>query len=377
MSASFSQHASGVKVAVSNGIPPPNFPLPLPDNPDIITANLLLLIGQTPNPRLKFIYQLLIKHIHAFVKETNLSTDEWMAAIKFLTQVGQTCTPLRQEMILLSDVLGVSALVDSLNNPVEGGATENSVLGPFFTDDAQDVELGGSIASEGKGEYMYVEGRVLTTEGEPITDAVIETWEADHNGMVSIAPIHISITTHSPSRSGFYDTQYADRTHPDCRGRLRTTKDGRFGYRAIVPQSYPIPGDGPVGELLISQGRHNMRPNHLHMMVDAPGYHKLITALYPEGCRYLESDTVFGVKKSLVVVCCRVSLNVFELFTVVGQKMDQIDDDEEARKRGFPKGGSFKLLKHDIVLLTEEQSRLIRKQATSESEQPYLQNKDN
>ena len=137
----------------------------------------------------------------------SLSTDEWMAAIEFLTRAGQTCTPLRQEIILLSDVLGVSALVDSLNNPVVGGATENSVLGPFYTDDAEDgeswrtfttppqpyhtsVEFGGSIASEGKGEYMYVEGRVLTTEGEPIADAVIETWEADHNGMASIGCTH-------------------------------------------------------------------------------------------------------------------------------------------------------------------------------------------
>jgi len=220
---------------------------------------------------------------------------------------------------------------------VEGG-TENSNLGPFYTDDAEDVEFGGSIASEGKGEYMYVEGRVLTTEGEPIADAVIETWEADHNG--------------------FYDTQYADRTHPDCRGRLHTAKDGSFGYRAVVPRAYPIPGDGPVGELLISQGRHNMRPNHIHMVVEAPGYHKLVTALYPEGCDYLTSDAVFGVKKSLVV------------------NVDQVNDDGEARKRGFPKGGSFKLLKRDIVLLTEEQSHLIRQQVTSQSEESYLQDKD-
>ncbi|KAI9569866.1 aromatic compound dioxygenase [Boletus coccyginus] len=309
-----------VKSAVSNGIPPPSFPLPLPDSPDIITANLLLLVGQTPNPRNKFIYQHLVKHLHAFVKETKHAP---------------LCV---KEMILLSDVVGVSALVDSLNNPVMGGATENSVLGPFYTDDAEDVEFGGSIASEGKGEYMYVEGRVLTTEGEPIPDAVIDTWETDQHG--------------------FYDTQYVDRTHPDCRGRLRTTKDGNFGYRAIVPLAYPIPGDGPVGKLLISQGRHNMRPNHLHMMVEAPGYHKLITALYPEGCNYLASDAVFGVKQSLVV------------------KLEQIDDDKEARKRGFPKGGPFKLLKYDFVLLTEEQSRAVLQQASNKSEELYLQDKD-
>ncbi|KAN0084096.1 Intradiol ring-cleavage dioxygenase [Tylopilus felleus] len=335
----FDQTQDSAKPAVSNGIPPPTFTLPLPAGPDIITANLLLLIGQTPNPRLKFIYQLLVQHLHAFVKESNLSTDEWMAAIQFLTRIGQTCTPLRQEMILLSDVLGVSALVDSLNNPVSGGATENSVLGPFYTDDAEDIDFGGSIASEGKGDYMYVEGRVLTTEGKPIEGAIIDTWEADSNG--------------------FYDTQYADRTRADCRGRLHTGKDGSFGYRAIVPPAYPIPGDGPVGELLVSQGRHNMRPNHLHMIVEAPGYHQLITSLYPEGCPYLGSDSVFGVKKSLVV------------------KLEQVDDDAEARKRGFPKGGSFKLLKRDIVLLTEEQSRTMRQQARSESEAGYLQVKDN
>ncbi|KAF8556840.1 aromatic compound dioxygenase [Imleria badia] len=337
--ADFNQTRDNVQAAVSNGIPPPSFPLPLPDSPEIITANLLLLVGQTPNPRLKFIYQLLVKHLHDFVKETSLSTEEWMAAIEFLTRVGQKCTPLRQEMILLSDVLGVSALVDSLNNPVVGGGTENSVLGPFLTDDAEDIEFGGSIASEDKGEYMYVEGRVLTTEGEPIAGAVIDTWEADQNG--------------------FYDTQYSDRAHPDCRGRLHTATDGSFGFRAIVPPAYPIPGDGPVGELMISQGRHNMRPNHLHMLVEAPGYHKLITSLYPEGCKYLTSDAVFGVKKSLVV------------------KLEQVDDDARARERGFPKGGSFKLLKHDIVVLTEEQSRLRRQQLISESEETYSQVKDN
>ncbi|KAF9237387.1 aromatic compound dioxygenase [Melanogaster broomeanus] len=335
----FDQTRDNVKAAVSNGISPPNFELPISDSPDSITANLLKLVAQTPNPRLKFIYQLLVQHIHAFIKETNLSTDEWMAAITFLTSVGQKCTSSRQEMVVLSGVLGVSALVDSLNNPVGWGATENCVQGPFYTEDAEELELGDSIASEGKGEYMYVEGRVLTTEGEPIPNAVIETWEADRNGT--------------------YDIQYADRTRPDCRGRLRTQGDGSFGYRAVVPPPYAIPGDGPVAQLLISQGRHNTRPNHLHMIVKAPGYRKLVTALYPEGCDYLSSDPVFGVKKSLVV------------------KLEQVDDDEEARRRGFPRGGSFKLLKHDIVLLTEEQSRALKDGVINKSEEPHVHtNKD-
>ncbi|KAF8834390.1 aromatic compound dioxygenase [Paxillus ammoniavirescens] len=305
--------------SVPNGIPPPSFHLPLPDTPEIITANFLKVLGQTSsNPRLRSIYQLLVQYLHAFVKETKLSTDEWIAAIEFLTRVGQTCTPARNEMSNLSAVLGVTALVGFLNNPVTGGATENSLLGPYFTDDAEDIEVGDSIASEGKGEYMYVEGRVLTTTGEPIPDAIIETWEADHN--------------------------VCCRTHPDCRGRLRTMKNGSFGYRAVVPRAYPVPSDGPVGELLMSQNRHNMRPIHLHMVFAAPGYHKLVTALYPDHCVYLKSDPVFGVRTSLVV------------------KLEQVDNDEEARKRGFPKGGSFKLLKHDIVLLTEEQWTLVKEQ---------------
>lgn len=308
--------------ATSNGIPTPSFDLPLPDRSDIITANVQKLTEQAPNPRHRFIFKALIKHLHQFVNETSLTTDEWMAAIEFLTRIGQKCTSLRQETILLSDVLGVSALVDALNNPVAGGATENSVLGPFFTEDAADVDFGESIASEGKGEYMYVEGRVLTTDGQPIPNAVIDTWETDADG--------------------FYDTQYANRSHPDCRGRLRTDDDGKFGYRAVVPVAYPIPGDGPVGELLLLLGRHNMRPNHLHVVVEAPGFHKLVTAFYPEGCDFLRSDCVFGVKKSLVV------------------SLKDVVDDEEARKRGFPRGGSFKLLQYDIVLLTEDQSATMR-----------------
>ncbi|KIJ14709.1 hypothetical protein PAXINDRAFT_12534 [Paxillus involutus ATCC 200175] len=320
------QTQEAARLTVPNGIPPPNFELPLPDsdNPDIITENLLKLVEQTPNPRLRFIYKLLIQHIHAFVKETKLSPDEWIAAVEFMTRVVHSGTPPRSRMRNLGSVLGVTALIRFLNNPVMEGATETSLLGPYYTDDAEDMEVGDSIASEGKGEYMYVEGRVLTTAGEPIPDATIVTWEADEHGL--------------------YDLQYSDRTHPDCRGRFRTMKDGSFGYRAIVPQPYPLESGGPIGELLMSQGRHNMRPIHLHVIVEAPGYHQLVTALYPDHCIYLRSDPVFGVKKSLVV------------------KLEQVDDDAEARKRGFPKGGSFKLLKYDIVLLTEEQWALVNEQ---------------
>ncbi|KAG6336171.1 hypothetical protein ID866_2909 [Astraeus odoratus] len=169
--------------AMSNGIPP-RFDLPLPDRAEIITANVLKLAEETPNPRLRFVLQALIKHLHNFVNETNLETEEWMAAIQFLTRAGQMCTPSRQEVAVLSSVLGVTALVNSLNNPVRGMATESTLLGPFFTDDTTNIENGESIASEGKGEYMYVKGRVLTTEGKPIPDAIIDAWEADSDSRV-------------------------------------------------------------------------------------------------------------------------------------------------------------------------------------------------
>jgi len=300
-------------VAVSNGIPAPEFDLPIPDTPEVITANALKLIA-AKSPRETFVFDKLITHLHQFVTETNITTEEWMHAIQFLTRVGQNCTPIRQEFILLSDILGVSALVDALNNRGAANATESSVFGPFWTDDAPDVQQGESIASEGKGDYMYVEGRVLTTDGKPIPNAVIDTWEADSNG--------------------FYDTQYKDRT-VDCRGRLRSDQDGKYGYRAVVPTAYPVPGDGPVGELLVRLGRHNMRPNHIHLMIEAPGFRKLTTAVYPEGDVWLKSDSVFGVKKSLVVT------------------FKDVNSVSEARKRGFPTGDSFKLLEFDIILEEE------------------------
>jgi len=314
--------------AVSNGIPPPNLDLPYPDRPELITQNLLKLTELCPDERRKYIFKNLITHIHHFINETSITTEEWMSTIQFLTRTGQTCTPLRQEFILLSDVLGISALVDALNNPPVSGGTESSVLGPFFTEDAPDVNNGDSIASEGKGEYMYVEGQVIDTHGKPVPNALIETWETDE--------------------FGFYDTQYPGREKPDCRGRLRTDKDGKYGYRAVVPVAYPIPGDGPVGELLLTLNRHNMRPNHLHLMIEAPGYQTLTTALYPEGDGWLSSDAVFGVKKSLVV------------------SLKDVDNEQQARQCGFPHGSHFKLLKQDIVLVPVSESKAAREQYARE-----------
>ncbi|KAI0721636.1 aromatic compound dioxygenase [Cerioporus squamosus] len=334
--------------ALYNGVPKPPFELSYPDNPDAITDNLVKLVDMAPNARDRFLLKNLITHLHAFVKETSLTTDEWMKAIRFLTSVGHTTTNIRQEFMLLSDVLGVSALVDAINFPPGHGGTESTIIGPFHTDDAPDnefpslyvphptshrgyciVERGESIASEGKGEYMHVEGRVLSTDGTPIPNGTIESWETDSEG--------------------YYDTQYVNREKADLRGRLRTDQDGYFGFRAIVPVAYPIPGDGPVGQLLLATGRHNMRPNHIHLIVEAPGFRKLITMFYPEGDTWLESDAVFAVKRSLVV------------------KLQEVNDEAEARKRGFPKGSSFKLLQRDIILVPEKHAES-NEEKTLESE---------
>jgi protocatechuate 3,4-dioxygenase beta subunit len=150
-------------------------------------------------------------------------------------------------------------------------------------------------------------------------------------------------------RAGFYDTQYSERDHPDCRGRLRSDAQGRYGYRAVVPVAYPIPGDGPVGELLLKLGRHNMRPAHLHLRIDAPGFNQLTTALYPSGDAWITSDAVFGVKRSLVV------------------DLHEVNDAEEAKKRGFKHGKPFKLLTFDLVLARPEESAAAREELAREN----------
>ncbi|KAJ7498093.1 intradiol ring-cleavage dioxygenase [Mycena galericulata] len=299
----------------------------LPENLDMsaesITENVHAMNANCPDERTKFIFKNLVDHLHNFVRETSITTEEWMTAIEFLTATGQKCTDLRQEFILLSDALGVSALVDSMNNAKPQGATEGTVLGPFFTTDALEFENGESIASEGKGDYMWVEGKVLDTKGNPIPNCLIDTWETDGHGL--------------------YDNQYSQRGGPDCRGRLHTAEDGSFFFRAVVPVSYPIPGDGPVGQLFNALGRHTYRPAHLHMMLEAPGFEKLITALYFKGDPYLTSDAVFGVKTSLIVDTT-IETNI-----------------EVTRARGFKESTSHKVLKYDFVLATPEEGAGARK----------------
>ncbi|GJN91540.1 hypothetical protein Rhopal_004563-T1 [Rhodotorula paludigena] len=293
---------------------------------ETITQNVHAINSLCENPRQKFIFEKLVTHLHDFAREVSLTTDEWMTAIQFLTRTGQICSKTRQEFILLSDALGLSALVDSMNHPVpkDSGATEATVLGPFFTEDAADLQHGDSIASEGKGEYMYCEGRVLDVEGKPIANCTIETWETDDEGL--------------------YDTQYSGRDKPDCRGRLKTDENGYYAYRLIKPTPYPIPFDGPVGQLLKSLNRHVFRPAHLHMMFLAPGYETLITALYFKGDPYINSDAVFGVKTSLIV------------------DTELVEDNERAKQLGF-KSGPFYYLKKDYVLLTTGQAEEAKRES--------------
>ncbi len=232
-----------------------------------------------PDDRLKEVIQALVRHAHAFVKEVELTEQEWFAAIQFLTRTGQMCDDKRQEFILLSDVLGISMLVDAINHRMPDGATESTVLGPFYLGEHRVTPFGGDIAGNEPGERVFVEGTVSSPGGAPIAGATVDIWHSDDDG--------------------FYDAQKG-LEEPSLRARFITDDRGRFGFRSIVPSSYPIPHDGPVGELLEATKRHPMRPAHIHFKIAAPGHETLVTHLFIPGDPWLESDAVFGVKESLI-----------------------------------------------------------------------------
>lgn len=246
-----------------------------------LTDAVLARLEKTADPRFKQVMASLIKHLHAFVREVELTEEEWFEGIKLLTATGQKCDGKRQEYILLSDVLGVSMLVDAINHRRPGGATENTVLGPFFVHGAPEIENGGNMAAGWKGEPTYVSGRVLSTDGTLIGGAMLDLWQSNSEG--------------------WYDVQLADTGGRQLRARLRADGQGRFHFRTIKPTAYPVPTDGPVGLVLNCMGCHPMRPAHLHFIVSAPGYETVVTHLFVEGDQYLESDVVFGVKNSLVI----------------------------------------------------------------------------
>jgi catechol 1,2-dioxygenase len=231
--------------------------------------------------RLKQVMSSLVRHLHAFVREIEPTEAEWFTAIKFLTDTGHMCDDKRQEFILLSDTLGVSTLVELINNRKQPGTTDTSVFGPFWVAGAPHLPMGTSIVKDGTTADLLVQGRVHDAAGRPIADAVLDVWQTAPNGK--------------------YDVQDPNQPEMNLRGKFTTHADGAFHFRTIMPTVYPIPHDGPVGKLLTATGRHPWRPAHLHFMIDAPGYKTLITALYFEDDPYLDSDAVFGVKNSLVV----------------------------------------------------------------------------
>ena len=266
--------------------------------------------------RLRAVIDTLVRHLHAAVKEIEPSHEEWLAAIRFLTATGHKCDDWRQEFILLSDVLGVSMLVDAVNSRRPTGASQNTVLGPFYIADAPELEMGADICLDGKGEPMFVHGRVLDTDGNPIEGVKIDVFQANDEG--------------------FYDVQQKG-LQPDfnLRGVFRTGADGRYWFKAIKPKHYPIPGDGPVGELLDRLGRHRFRPAHFHYLISADGYDPLITHIFDPDDPYIHSDAVFGVKESLMA------------------RFEPIDDVERQREHGFAQ--RYYDVAYDFVLARVEE----------------------
>ena len=244
-----------------------------------LTDAVLARLDGATDARFRQIMTSLIRHLHAFVRETGLTEGEWMAGIRFLTATGQKCDDQRQEYILLSDTLGVSMLVDAINHRKPGGATETTVMGPFYVPGSKTLRMWTDIAAGLPGVQAYVHGRVLDVEGRPVAGAELDVWQND--------------------AEGFYDVQRPGASY--ARGKLVTDAQGRYGFRTIRPVSYPIPTDGPVGAMLLGMGRHPYRPAHVHAKVSAPGYQPITTHVFVKGDPYLGSDAVFGVKDSLVV----------------------------------------------------------------------------
>jgi len=247
-----------------------------------ITEAVLESMDRCTDARLRTVMASLVRHLHDFAREVTLTEDEWWRGMRFLTDAGHITDDKRQEFILLSDVLGLSTLVMAQNNTKPAGCTEATVFGPFFVEDAPVVEHGEDIANGAKGAPCFVQGRVSGLQGEPVSHALVDVWQADEEG--------------------WYDVQKPDSSLPEHRARaqLRTDTEGRFHFRSILAHEYPIPHDGPVGAILDSLGRHPWRPAHLHFMIQAPGYERLITHVFRRGGRYLESDAVFGTRPSLV-----------------------------------------------------------------------------
>lgn len=245
-----------------------------------ITDAVIARFDRCEDPRLKEVLGALVRHLHAFVRETKLTEAEWMRGIEFLTATGHMCDGKRQEFILLSDTLGVSMLTVAMNNAKPPGATEATVFGPFHVPGAPELPGGADMAAGAPGEPLHMHIRVQDLDGRPVEGAVVDVWQADDEG--------------------FYDVQRPGLDRMQARAVFRTDADGRFHARSVLPVAYPVPTDGPVGQMLVASGRHPWRPAHVHFMIRAEGYETLITHVFRRGDPYLDSDVVFGVRASLV-----------------------------------------------------------------------------
>ncbi|WP_394690934.1 intradiol ring-cleavage dioxygenase [Hoeflea sp.] len=268
--------------------------------------------AKAEDARLAEVMAVITRHLHDAIKEIEPTQEEWFKAIMFLTRTGQMCNDWRQEFVLLSDVLGVSMLVDAVNNRKPTGASESTVLGPFHVADAPELPMGSDICLDQKGDPMLVRGRITGTDGKPINHTKIDVWQANDEG--------------------FYDVQQKG-IQPDfnLRGVFRTGADGTYHFRGVKPKYYPIPDDGPVGKMLKTLGRHPYRPAHLHYILEADGFETLVTHIFDPDDPYINSDAVFGVKQSLLA------------------KFDWIEDKDQIEAAGME--GPYYEVVHDFVLV--------------------------
>jgi len=247
-----------------------------------VTQAVLDQMAGTADARLAEIMAAAVKHLHAFAREANLTPAEWLTGIAFMTEIGKTCTPSRQETILLSDVLGLSALVNALHDKTRlDNATDTSLLGPFYRDVSPERALGDCIVAKPDSPEIVFYGQVRNLEGHGIPHARVEVWQTDEHG--------------------FYDMQMYGDEKMDMRATLVSDAEGKFHFRTVRPLGYYIPMDGPVGRLIRAQGRHGCRPAHIHFLITAPGYRELVTSLYQGDDQYIDSDVVFGVSSALVI----------------------------------------------------------------------------
>jgi hydroxyquinol 1,2-dioxygenase len=295
-------------------------------NEDNLTAEVVARLKQTKDKRFREIMTSAVKHLHAFAREVKLTEEEWFEGIKFMTAVGQKCDDKRQEFILLSDVLGLSMMVVALNHKTAPGATEATVLGPFFAHGAKEYGYGGDLREGAtmKGEDVWVSGKVLSVDGKPIPNATLDIWQAKADGI--------------------YDLQTEGEF--ELRGRVKANAKGEYAFASYKPNFYSIPMDGPVGGLIRATSNRHMRPAHMHAIVAAPGYQQVITHVFVDGDKHLDGDAVFAVKDSLIA------------------KYKKVNDPDEASKLGMP--NPFLKLNWDFKLAADKGIKARKKIAASD-----------